>query len=71
MWPPVMRSHIGKGGRMWGTLDFLDLTRRSRLLYKDRMMLSAILIVTAMAMCMHMMYMRTAVGALVSSRKHR
>ncbi len=38
------------------------------ILYKHDTMLNALLM-TAMAMCMHMMCMRTPVGALVSSRK--
>jgi len=38
--------------------------------YKHRMQLIAILM-TAMAMCMHMMCMRTAVGALQTSRMPR
>jgi hypothetical protein len=46
-----------------------DLTGLGGIVYKDGMMLNAILILTAMAMCMHMMCMPTAVGALESSRK--
>jgi len=43
------------------------LTAGLQLLYKGRTMLSAILI-TAMAMCMYMMCMPVAVGALKTSQ---
>ena len=46
------------------------LTLSASLRYKQRMQLSAILL-TAMAMCMHMMCMRTAVGTLQTSRMPR
>jgi hypothetical protein len=45
-----------------------SLTTLGGILYKLNTMLNALLM-TAMAMCMHMMCMRTAVGVLVSSRK--
>jgi hypothetical protein len=50
-----------------GIFPAQGLTGKAEFLYKHNTMLSAI-IVTAMAMCMHMMCMRTAVVALESSR---